>query len=188
MCYYTFSVKGFDENYAVFTPNSRSIQEEKEEKSEGLLTDEQTDELMKCINNNKGYTSNTLIKFMKKYDLPFIATDRSVLNLPAIGKSMTFKMVGITENGKRILCFEHDNTRRHSPIINAMGDIFIKENKSIAVYLRQLQDMGENIDNYSSIWKYTESETEPHFKLYQYPDYNFKITDKISNLSTETVN
>lgn len=188
LCYYTFSVKGFDENYAVFTPNSRSIQEEKEEKSEGLLTDEQTDELMKCINNNKGYTSNTLIKFMKKYDLPFIATDRSVLNLPAIGKSMTFKMVGITENGKRILCFEHDNTRRHSPIINAMGDIFIKENKSIAVYLRQLQDMGENIDNYSSIWKYTESETEPHFKLYKYPDYNFKITDKISNLSTETVN
>ena len=27
LCYYTFSVKGFEENYAVFAPNSRSLQE-----------------------------------------------------------------------------------------------------------------------------------------------------------------
>ena len=32
LCYYTFSVKGFEENYAVFTPNSRSLQEKEEEK------------------------------------------------------------------------------------------------------------------------------------------------------------
>ena len=30
--YYTFSVKGFEENYALFTPNSRSLQEKEEEK------------------------------------------------------------------------------------------------------------------------------------------------------------
>ena len=30
VCYYTFSVKGFNENYAVFTPNSRSMQEQHE--------------------------------------------------------------------------------------------------------------------------------------------------------------
>ena len=31
ICYYTFSVKGFEENHAVFTPNSRSLQEQHEE-------------------------------------------------------------------------------------------------------------------------------------------------------------
>lgn len=36
VCYYTFSVKGFHENYAVFTPNSRSLQEQQEEKVFGL--------------------------------------------------------------------------------------------------------------------------------------------------------
>lgn len=40
ICYYTFSVKGFEENNAVFTPNSRSIQEEQEEKAFGKLTKE----------------------------------------------------------------------------------------------------------------------------------------------------
>ena len=30
LCYYTFSVKGFEENHAVFAPNSRSLQEQKE--------------------------------------------------------------------------------------------------------------------------------------------------------------
>ena len=30
VCYYTFSVKGFNENYAVFAPNSRSMQEQQD--------------------------------------------------------------------------------------------------------------------------------------------------------------
>ncbi len=79
---------------------------------------------------------------MRKHRLPFLATDRSVLNLPAIGKSMTFQLVGLTEEGKRILRFEHDGTRHHSPIINQMGQIYIVENKSLAAYLRQLGKMG----------------------------------------------
>ena len=37
LCYYTFSVKGFEENYAVFAPNSRSMQEQQEEKALGKL-------------------------------------------------------------------------------------------------------------------------------------------------------
>ena len=45
VCYYTFSVKGFQENYAVFTPNSRSMQEQVEEKVYGRLTPEQAAEL-----------------------------------------------------------------------------------------------------------------------------------------------
>ena len=38
--YYTFSVKGFHENYAVFAPNSRSLQEQQEEKVFGLIPKE----------------------------------------------------------------------------------------------------------------------------------------------------
>ena len=33
VCYYTFSVKGFEENYEVFAPNARSLQETQEEKT-----------------------------------------------------------------------------------------------------------------------------------------------------------
>lgn len=81
---------------------------------------------------------------MRRHHLPFLATDRSVLNLPAIGKSMSFRLVGITAEGKRLLRFDHDRTRRHSPIIDSMGEIFIVENKSLAAYLRQLGKMGED--------------------------------------------
>ena len=120
---------------------------------------------------------------MRKHRLPFLATDRSVLNLPAIGKSMTFQLVGLTEEVKRILCFEHDGTRHHSPIINQMGQIYIVENKSLAAYLRQLGKMGEDPEDYASIWSYTKGETEPRFSLYEYPDFPFRTTEKMSNLS-----
>ncbi len=40
---------------------------------------------------------------------------------------MTFQLVGLTEEGKRILRFEHDGTRHHSPIIDQMGQIYIVE-------------------------------------------------------------
>lgn len=181
VCYYTFSVKGFNENYAVFTPNSRSLQEQHEEKIYGQLTREQADELYASLEKGED-TARRIRRFMKKHHLPFLATDRSVLNLPAIGKSMTFKLVGITEAGKRILRFDHDGTRRHSPIIGKMGQIFIVENKSVAAYLRQLGKMGEDPDDYATIWAYTEGETEPRFSLYEYPDFEFRMTERMSNL------
>ena len=105
-----------------------------------------------------------------------------MLNLPAIGKSMTFSTVGITPDGKRILCFDHDGTRRHSPIIDRLGQVYIVENKSIASYLRQLQAMGEDVEEYATIWNYTEGQTESRFSLYEYPDFPFRITDKMTNL------
>lgn len=49
----------------------------------------------------KEEVAKQLRRFMRKHHLPFLATDRSVLNLPAIGKSMTFQLVGLTEEGKR---------------------------------------------------------------------------------------
>lgn len=181
VCYYTFSVKGFNENYAVFTPNSRSMQEQHEEKTFGKLTPEQADELYSLLETGED-TAARIRCFMKKHHLPFMATDRSVLNLPAIGKSMTFNLVGITEEGKRILRFDHDSTRRHSSIIDKLGKIYIVENKSLAAYLRQLSKMGEDPEDYASIWSYTEGETEPRFKLYEYPEFEFHTTDRMSNL------
>ena len=158
------------------------------------MTPEQAEELYKIletkvsagINEEKpkedADTAKQIRRFMRKHHLPFLATDRSVLNLPAIGKSMTFQLVGLTEEGKRILRFEHDGTRHHSPIIDQMGQIYIVENKSLAAYLRQLSKMGEDPEDYASIWSYTKGETEPRFSLYEYPDFPFRITDKMSNL------
>ena len=125
------------------------------------------------------------VRSWSKHRLPFLATDRSVLNLPAIGKSMSFRLVGITAEGKRLLRFDHDRTRRHSPIIDSMGEIFIVENKSLAAYLRQLGKMGEDPEDYASIWAYTHGETEPRFGLYVYPDFGFATTDRVSNLELE---
>ena len=184
VCYYTFSVKGFNENYAVFTPNSRSLQEQHEEKIYGQLTPEQATELYTLLEKGED-TATRIRRFMRKHHLPFLATDRSVLNLPAIGKSMTFNMVGLTEDGKRILRFDHDRTRHHSPIIDKMGEIYIVENKSLAAYLRQLGKMGEDPEDYASIWSYTEGETEPRFSLYEYPEFEFQTTDRMSNLEVE---
>lgn len=184
VCYYTFSVKGFNENYAVFTPNSRSLQEQHEEKIYGQLTPEQATELYTLLEKGED-TAARIRRFMRKHHLPFLATDRSVLNLPAIGKSMTFNMVGLTEEGKRILRFDHDRTRHHSPIIDKMGEIYIVENKSLAAYLRQLGKMGEDPEDYVSLWNYTKGETEPRFSLYEYPEFEFQTTERMSNLQVE---
>lgn len=183
VCYYTFSVKGFNENYTVFTPNSRSMQEQQEEKIYGQLSPEQAEDLYALLEPGEDAAAH-IRRFMKKHRLPFLATDRSVLNLPAIGKSMTFQLVGITDEGKRILCFDHDATRRHSPIIDRMGKIYIVENKSVAAYLRQLGKMGEDTEDYASIWTYTQGETEPRFRLYEYPGFPFRITKQMSNFAT----
>jgi hypothetical protein len=181
VCYYTFSVKGFEENNAVFTPNSRSMQEQQEEKRFGKLNKEDAFNLSASLETALDPAS-CIRHFLKIHHLPFLATDRSVLNLPAIGKSMTFNLVGMTEDGKRILRFDHDGTRRHSPIINQLGQVYIVENKSIAAYLRQLRAMGEDVEDYASIWNYTEGKTESRFSLYEYPNFPFRITEKMSNL------
>ncbi len=179
--YYTFTVKGFEENYAVFAPNGRSVQESVEEKKLGHLTKEQGEELYHLLQDASN-VKEKISSFLTKYDLPFLATDRNVLNLPAVGKSMTFKLVGISSKGKRVLRFDHDETRKHSPIINELGQVYIIENKSIASYLRELDRMGENVEDYATIWNYVEGKTEPQFEIYNYPSFNFDTTDELSNL------
>lgn len=182
VCYYTFSVKGFNENSAVFTPNSRSMQEQQEEKIYGEMNPTQAEELYTSLEDGEN-TAAIIHRFMRHQHLPFLATDRSVLNLPAIGKSMTFRLIGLTEDGRRILQFGHDATRRHSPVINKMGKIFIVENKSLSAYLRQLDNMGEDVEDYATLWSYVDGQTEPRFKLFEYPPFSFHATDKMSNLA-----
>lgn len=184
VCYYTFSVKGFQENYAVFAPNSRSLQEAREEKVMGIIPEAKREELRNLI-DRKRPLGKYLTQFLKENKLLFAATDRSVLNLPGVGKSMTFKTIGLNAEGCRILKFEHDGSRPHSPIIHQMGEVYIVENKSIGAYLRQLKEMGENLSEYQTIWNYCEGVTEPQFSLYEYPDYPFTATREVTHLKLE---
>jgi len=86
---------------------------------------------------------------------------------------MTFQLIGYTAKGERILRFDHDPNRRHSPIIHRIGKVNIVESRTIASYLRQLIQLGENPEDYASIWNYTHSQTEPRFPLYRYPEFSF---------------
>ncbi|NCC45932.1 MAG: KamA family protein [Bacteroidia bacterium] len=178
--YYTFTVKGFEENMEVFAPNSRSMQEQMEEKSFGKMNEQQIKELNSIFRKGENIAAS-LNKFMKSNALPFVPTDRNVLNLPAIGKSMTFKLVGISKEGKRILEFDHDHTRENSPIIDKMGKVYIIENRSVMSYLRELEAMGEKKEEYASIWNYTSGETEQVFPLFNYPRPGFKPAKEITN-------
>lgn len=179
-CYYTFSVKGYEENQAVFTPIARSVQEAEEEKRFGRLSSVNARILSEEITET--HSSEPIKEALQKYNIPFLASDRNVLNLPAIGKSISFKLVGIDEKGRRILRFDHDRSRTHSPIIDRMGDVFIIENKSICEYLRQLYEYGEDVEAYSSIWNYTKGTTEPRFPLFKYPQFAYQKTQFMTNL------
>ena len=56
---------------------------------------------------------------------------------------------------------------------------------ALCLALRQLGKMGEDPEDYASIWAYTHGETEPRFGLYVYPDFGFATTDRVSNLELE---
>lgn len=169
LTYYTFTVKGFAENYAPFAPNARSLQAVAEEKSYGRLTPTQTNDLCRVV-LQKGWNAERMQRFLSRHNLPFAATERNTLNLPGIGKSMTFETIGILDDGRRLLRFEHDTTRRHSPLVEKMPEVFIAENKSIAAYLHQIKEMGEDIKQYRSIWNYTDGQTESRFPLFELED------------------
>lgn len=181
ICYYTFTVKGFEENYEVFAPNARSLQESAEEKAWGRLAPEAEHDFLESLGGapNKAVAVR---QFCVAHDVPFLATDRSVLNLPGIGKSMSFALVGVDAKGRRILRFDHDRTRRHSPIIDRVHEVYIRENKPVYRYLLQLQDMGEDMGEYETLWAYTEGETERRFPFFEYPVPDFSVTSRYTNL------
>ena len=63
-----------------------------------------------------------------------------------------------------------------------MKKVVIIESKSISEYLRQLDDMGEDISEYSGIFGYSIGETESRASIYEYPEYDYKVTKLITNL------
>ncbi len=167
--YYTFSVKGYMENYHSFATNARAVQEQIEEKKIGRIPDKYID-FLKSNQLDAGNIVENINLIRDMENLPFLATDRNVLNLPGVGKSLTFRTVGITRRGRRILKFDHDTTRNHSPVIEQMDNIIIIESKPVGEYLRQLSHMGEDPDEYKTIWGYSIGETEPRFPAFEYPE------------------
>jgi len=184
--YYTFSIKGFMENSHNFATNERLAQERVEEKYIGHLANHNLDQI-EHLPDDAEHIAAKLEQFRKENGIPFLATDRSVLNMPGVGKSLTYRTIGITDDGRRILEFEHDHTRSHSPIIEEMGNVVIIESKSVNGYLRQMEDIGDNKDDYKTIWGYSASETEARMPVYQYPEYEFKTTSELANFRLEAV-
>ena len=133
--------------------------------------------------NRKPPISNLInLTISKRLQFSFLSTDRNVLNLPGVGKSLTYRVIGITRYGRRILKFDHDETREHSPIIHKMGKVIIIESKSISEYLSQLEEMGEEVSDYEGIYGYSIGQTEPRLEMYEYPGYNFEVTKEFTNL------
>jgi lysine 2,3-aminomutase len=179
--YYTFTVKGYMENNAGFAPNARIVQEQLEEKVAGLISEEYYDTIRGFPQEANMMIEN--IEALRRFSgLPFLATDQNVLNLPGVGKSLTFRVIGITRYGRRILEFDHDETRNHSPIINNMGKVIIIESKSIHEYLNQLDGLGEDPEEYDGLYSYSLGRTEPRVPVYDYPAYSFQTTGTMSNL------
>jgi len=179
--YYTFSCKGYMENHANFATNARAVQEQMEEKVFGTVPDEQ-DETIRSLPSEPEQIVGRVAALCEEADLPFVASDRNVLNLPGVGKSLTYRVIGITRYGRRVLEFDHDATRRHSPITEKMGKVVIIESKSITAYLQQLEEMGEDVSEYESLWGYSIGVTENRLSVYEYPDYDFQVTDEFTNL------
>ncbi len=182
--YYTFTVKGYMENHHNFATNERSVQERTEEKYLGRICEKNYEKIQHLTDDMEHIIEN-LNGLRHEYNTPFIACDRSVLNLPGVGKSMTYRTIGITDDGRRILEFDHDTTRKHSPIIGQMGTVIIIESKSINSYLKQMEKMGEDIRDYKTIWGYSASETEKRSPLFLYPDYGFRVTEDLTNFMLE---
>lgn len=181
LAYYTFSVKGYMENHHNFATNSRALQEQTEEKFAGNIPHQYYHNIAQLTFKSK-QIKKEIAKIKQKCNIPFLATDRNVLNLPGVGKSLTFRTIGITRDGRRILEFNHDPTRSHSPIIHKMGKVIIIESKSIRKYLEQLQEMGEDISEYKDLYGYSIGETEERMPVYEYPRYEFDVTDNMTNL------
>jgi lysine 2,3-aminomutase len=181
MPYYTFVVKGYMENSYNFANIARIVQEQVEEKTFGRIPESGL-EAIRDIGLEAESAVEGISRLRENEDLPFLATDRSVLNLPGVGKSMTFRVIGITRYGRRILEFDHDATRVHSPIIERLGKVIIVESKSLADYVKQLEEMGEDPEEYDGLFGFSLGETEDRLPLYEYPTYDFGVTPQLTNI------
>jgi lysine 2,3-aminomutase len=184
--YYTFSVKGYRENSSSFVPTARLLQEGQEEKVFGRFSPDNWASILKASSKPESIVLKTK-ELKEELKIPFLASDRSVINLPGVGKSLTFRVVGITRYGRRILEFDYDNTRLHSPIIKKMGKVCIVEAKSIHEYLNQLEEMGENKKEYKGLYGYSMGLTEERLPVFDYPDYEYNATKNYTNLNADNI-
>lgn len=182
--YYTFTVKGYRENWFNFAPNARVVQEQVEEKVFGRLPDDLHDSL-RTAHEHAERMEERLANLRSMAGLPFLATDRNVLNLPAVGKSLTFRVIGITRYGRRILEFDHDAGRLHSPVIESMGKVVVVESKSISEYLRQLEDLGEDAAEYAGLYGYSLGVIERRHPVFEYPESGDVATREVNHLDLD---
>jgi lysine 2,3-aminomutase len=56
------------------------------------------------------------------------------------------------------------------------------ESKTMLQYIRQLERMGEDPEEYQQVYGYSLCETEPRMPIYEYPEYSFKTTKLYTNL------
>ncbi len=182
--YYTFTVKGFLENSYNFATNERAMEEQFEEKVIGKIKPKYYSEIKDFALDAENMIAQ-INNLREKADVPFLATDRNVINLPGVGKSLSYRTIGLTASGRRILEFAHDHTRNHSPIIKKMKKVVIIESKSVSKYIRQLMRFGEDIEEYDGVYGYSLGETEPRMPIYEYPEYSFDITEDYTNLKVD---
>jgi lysine 2,3-aminomutase len=181
LTYYTFTVKGYKENSYTFANNARVMQEQIEEKYIGNIPEVHFDSIREFPMQPENMVEN-IESLRRVIQTPFLATDRNVLNLPGVGKSLTFRTIGLTSDGRRILLFDHDHTREHSPIIHKMGKVAIIESRSLGDYLRRLEKMGENLTEYANVWGYSIGETETRMPIFGYPELPYEHTPELTNL------
>jgi lysine 2,3-aminomutase len=66
-------------------------------------------------------------------------------------------------------------------VTEKMGKVVIIESKAIAGYLRQLDELGEDVSEYEDVWGYSLGVTEPRAALYEYPESDLDTTDELTN-------
>ena len=82
---------------------------------------------------------------------------------------------------RRILRFTFDSDRPHSPTIQGLKYVYITESKSVADYLRQLEQLGEREEDYHSVWHYAEGKTETVADIFCYPPQINGLTHEFTN-------
>ncbi len=60
--------------------------------------------------------------------------------------------------------------------------VIIIESKSIHEYLKQLEEIGEEQEDYKGLYGYSLGQTEHRIPVYDYPEYDFQPTEIMTNL------
>jgi lysine 2,3-aminomutase len=59
--------------------------------------------------------------------------------------------------------------------------VIVIESKAIAGYLRQIDELGEDVAEYEDLWGYSLGVTEPRSPLFEYPESGDDVTRELTN-------